>query len=220
MISLADALECFNRKERNLLVREILGHKDQPLQLSDTFRKRVADKLTLPPIPSNCWWATDYHLSWLAGALAVFVKGSPDPSGMIWSNPLQTNKPRLVEGNQQDIDLVIANGLDLILIEAKAYGHWSNSQLSRKLARLQLVYDFYGQISPSGSETVKFHCLVISPDEPKKLSVAWPTWSWRGDGIPWIPLSMERSPVLSVTRCTEDGKMSAEGDHWKVFNVE
>jgi hypothetical protein len=59
---LASALERFSRKERILLVRKVLGHEDKPLQLSDGFRGKVASELQIDGIPSDAWWATDYHL--------------------------------------------------------------------------------------------------------------------------------------------------------------
>jgi hypothetical protein len=72
MDSLAQVLERFNRKERNLLIRAILSDKKPPPPppLSEGFRQKVTDKLGFP-IPADAWWATDYHISWLAGALAI-----------------------------------------------------------------------------------------------------------------------------------------------------
>jgi hypothetical protein len=70
------ALERFKRKERNLLVQAMLGHNEEkPLQLADSFLHKIAGALDdLKSIPADAWWATDYHISWLAGALAVLVK--------------------------------------------------------------------------------------------------------------------------------------------------
>jgi len=42
------------------------------MELSEEFRTTVAHALQLPPIPSDVWWATDYHIAWLADALAVY----------------------------------------------------------------------------------------------------------------------------------------------------
>jgi hypothetical protein len=46
---------------------------------------------------------------------------------------------RLVEGNHEDADLIIASDSDLIIVEVKAYGAWSNKQMRSKLARLELL---------------------------------------------------------------------------------
>lgn len=45
MLSLPEALERFNRKERNLLVRDILGHEDAALPLSAPFREKIEARL-------------------------------------------------------------------------------------------------------------------------------------------------------------------------------
>lgn len=92
---LSAALERFNRKERNLLVRAILGHEEKPLQLTGSFRNRVAGALdNFAGIPEDAWWATDYHISWLAGALAILEKdeaavyrGMAHQSLHPWPNP-------------------------------------------------------------------------------------------------------------------------------------
>ena len=64
MLSLVDALDSFNRKERNLLIREMLA-KEGRLPLSKFFRDKVAKKLDFL-IPEDAWWATDYHIGWPA----------------------------------------------------------------------------------------------------------------------------------------------------------
>ena len=121
MQSLGHVLERFNRKERNLLIRDILGDADAiRLCLHESFRKRVADALGIAPIPANAWWGTDYHISWLAGALSVFLKREPE----IYCNKRHlegSHGRQLVEGNQEDVDLIIATDQHLILIEVKAY---------------------------------------------------------------------------------------------------
>jgi hypothetical protein len=138
MASLSETLERFNRKERNLLVRAILGNKEKPLQLSKGFRCRVAEALEIKAIDENAWWATDYHYDWLAGALAVHLEGEgavkkPRPNRSSQESSDQPKQRRLVEGNHEDADLIIASDSDLILVEAKAYGAWSNKQMRSKL---------------------------------------------------------------------------------------
>jgi hypothetical protein len=100
---LAGALERFNRKERNLLVRAILGHGKQPLHLAKPFRDQVqvACKLDLGCISEDAWWGTDYHISWLAGALAFLVKGKAavfrrrdDKCLPPYCNPLKPEVPK------------------------------------------------------------------------------------------------------------------------------
>ena len=92
MRSLVEALERFNRKERNLLVRDATGNKASLLQGSPPFRRRIADALGLQDeIPDDAWWATDYHIAWLAGALSVYALGD-GALEQIWPNPKVNEK--------------------------------------------------------------------------------------------------------------------------------
>jgi predicted RecB family nuclease len=119
-------LERFNRKERNLVIRHILGHTANPLRLDVKFRYKVSTALNLESqIPESISWWTDYHISWLAGALVLFAMGpevaskaSPTGSGILENRQL-SNHRWLVEGGGEDIDLVLAYDHELILIEAK-----------------------------------------------------------------------------------------------------
>jgi hypothetical protein len=138
MTPLSEILERFNRKERNLLIRHILGHNVKKLQLSEKFRRDLAEKLQIKAgIPEDAWWATDYHIAWIAGAVGLFalhcppaghldegslllheIEGpeavaeitSPTVSGHPWTNrPLKlAGDRRLIEGGQEDVDLLIS----------------------------------------------------------------------------------------------------------------
>jgi hypothetical protein len=172
-MNLADALELFNRKERNLLVRLALGHKEKRLRLSDSFRSEVGRELAIE-IPGEAWWATDFHFSWLAGALKVHAQGQEE--ALKPEENLQLGARHLVEGNQEDVDLVIATGGHLIMIEAKAYDAWSNSQMASKIERLNLLDQYYTTLPRTSEPPVQFHFLLISPTAPKRLSANWPPW--------------------------------------------
>ncbi|MGA2792322.1 MAG: hypothetical protein ABSE69_02135 [Roseiarcus sp.] len=222
MHSLAAALDSFNRKERNLLVRAILAEGRTP-PICKFFCDQVGEKLGFP-IPEDAWWATDYHISWLAGALARFIKGDETPP---WPNkPEKQDKRRLVEGNQEDVDLVVATGCELVLIEAKAFGAWSNRQLKHKLARLELLHDFYSKIvgTEPSKHAVNFHFLLTSPNRPRKLDpkiiASWPSWACKGRDAPWIELKLEQpKSVFEVTRCDLKGNKSAVGDFWQIERI-
>jgi len=168
-------------------------------------------------LPETTWWATDYHISWIAGAMAVYLN---DKVALEHGRPnLESNSRRMIEGNQEDIDLLIASGQHLIMVEAKAYGAWSTKQVLSKLQRLGLLLAYYDQIR-QGDAPINFHVVLMSPrrpqllpqklkkDMPTRLSQLWPE-------LPWIPLKLETS-VLEVTRCQPGGKSSADGDHWCV----
>lgn len=213
MDSLAGALERFNRKERNLLIRAILGHKEKPLRLSDTFREQVTEELALPKtIPADAWWGTDYHINWLAGALAIFMKG--EAALEVFPNS------GLIEGNQEDVDLVIATEDHLVLIEAKANRGFERVQLASKLDRLNQLYEFYQKLADKSRRRISFSLLLLSPERPE-LDVPWPTWACKNSTdpskIPWINLPLGDAPpsVLEVTRCDESGKRTAKGTFWR-----
>lgn len=221
MGELALALERFNRKERNLLVRAALGHSPTtPLQLSDKFRKDVeraindVEKAIKIEIRPDAWWATDYHFSWLAGAFALYLQG--ESALKKWYKNPETCRRKVVEGNQEDIDLVIATGCDLILIEAKAYGWFSNAQMKSKVERLKLLHTFYTDRMPSEDRSVRFHLVLLSPREPRQLTTEWPEWACPGGKPAYIELPLSIADVLHVTRCDDAGISSNAGSHWRL----
>lgn len=232
MEKLAGILERFNRKERNLLVRAALGHAaTTPLYLCDTFRKDVANATGIKEIPENAWWATDYHISWVAGALAVLVKGelavfhrNDDPPLPPWPNPPVPNtatqpeegQSQLVEGNQEDVDLVIATESDLIMVEAKGFGSFDKEQLQSKLQRLELLHTFYKDtLCPAGNR-IRFRFLLISPKRPPDFDITWPEWVLKQNGtVPWIELKLGNR--ITVERCNLNHKRDANGGHWHVI---
>lgn len=125
---LPDILESFNRKERNLLVRDILGDCENMLRFSDDFRRRI-EKVTGVTLDARAWWATDFHFDWLFAAVMMFL-------GTATAGKAQAdNEPKLITATQEDVDLVVADAQHLILIEAKAYGSNSNEQVERKRRR-------------------------------------------------------------------------------------
>jgi hypothetical protein len=221
-VDLAHALESFNRKERNLLVRAVLGHKDAPLLLCDSFRAQLVEKLGIE-LPSEAWWATDYHFDWLAGGLCLYVEGihqAKEPRQN--RSAVQDNGDirHLVEGNQEDIDLVIATGQHLIMIEAKAFGAWDNRQMASKLERLRLLHEYYLGFDKK-DQPVHFHLLITSPRKPEKLDADWPTWACREGEVPWIPLDLNcADDLLEVTRCDQAGRSSATGEQWRCQSLE
>jgi hypothetical protein len=123
---------------------------------------------------------------------------------------------RLIESNQEDIDLVIATERDLVLIEAKAYGNFGNAQIKSKLDRLNLLHDFYQKLKSESDHAVCFHVLLISSQKPRRLNACWPGWACKDSEVPWIKLPLNES-ILQVMRCDEDGHSSVLGDFWRVI---
>jgi hypothetical protein len=234
MTSLIAVLEQFNRKERNLAVRYILGHVKPPPALDTEFCHKACDELAFERNAlDSAWWATDYHISWLAGALALHTKGR-DAEKISWPNqPVKLRSRRsardkepverqIAEGNQEDVDLLIATEDRIILIEIKAYSSWDPIQLQSKLTRIRLVKKFYEDELKGRS--VSFHFVLLSPDRPKEETlhqVHWPDWVYRDSRIPWIKLTVPigSDDIREVGRCNADGDRRAGYDRWGIFSL-
>lgn len=221
-MNLVDALKKFNRKERYWLIRNALGPSSA--QLGKNFRHAIGALLGIQ-IPEDAWWAMDYHLDWLVGALAL-ERGSKMTDDAPINTVVQVNgmPVALVQGNQEDIDLVVAFGNTLILIEAKGDTSWSNTQLNSKIPRLELILGETGT-APSSRNHLSVHFILMSPEESGKLKrkpdQPWPVWMLK-DGKPmWIPMRMAEAGLepafLRVVRCKDaDGLVGKEGSYWKI----
>jgi hypothetical protein len=197
--ALAEILERFNRKERNLLVRDILGHAEAGLRLSSDFIERIRAE-THVTLAANAWWATDYHFDWLFAAVMMFLgRAVPDQP---YANP------GIMTGTQEDADLIIADGNHLILVEAKAYGGFGNKQVARKRLR-------FDQLRALAGDVLDLHLLLMSPTQPQRLAVP--------DGLQplrWIPLRIDgRVTISRVERCNGNGKADAAGINWRVVEA-
>jgi hypothetical protein len=210
--TISDTLQSFNRKERYWLVRNCLGSAP----LNESFLKRLSYELSsrdVQPIPSTAWWAVDYHLNWVIAAIRWHVL-APN-----WE--VQDNDKNLVQGNQEDIDLIIANGKDLILVEAKFDG-WNKDdckQLNSKLGRLSaLCDDTTGNVLDT---SLRMHFVLMSqkkPDARKLENVEWPHWAIHGE-LPYrLILEVAPIPHLTCFRCNEEKRKDKVGGHWTVRN--
>lgn len=127
---LVQTLKGFNRKERYWVIRNALGHEGEDLPLSDEFRSNLGKAISRT-IPADAWWAMDYHFDWLF-ATALLLQ---DPARNTGSN-MKSGRP-LIEGNQRDVDLVVAFGTTIVALEAKCTTGWSIKQNDSKFERLQ-----------------------------------------------------------------------------------
>lgn len=220
MSELVTALRCFNRKERYWLLNNALGESN--MQLGADFRKRLADVIDIE-IPPDAWWAMDYHLDWLIGALHLLNKGALDvivpnirrtniglPPGA------QSNNDRMVRGTQQDIDLVIAFNETLILIEAKGATSWSNAQFNSKLKRLRDIFSDENQ----NSLKIELRGVLMSPRKPpQKLALeagSWPIWMSDCNNSPlFLELKMGEG-LKKVIRCNDDMQDDKDGEFWTI----
>jgi hypothetical protein len=125
-VTLIEALARFDRKERNWLVRDALG--DGARTLGRDFRDRIETQVKKRDrgftLGADAWWAIDYHTDRIVAALHTVQHGVPD-------QPL-SNEPRVIEGHQQDIDLVVASDRTLILVESKGVGSWKGAGLKAR----------------------------------------------------------------------------------------
>jgi len=132
--SFIDCLALFNRKERYWLLKNALGvGKDLHLPLSDGFWKRVKSYGEFPPglKAKDIWWAMDYHFDWIAGAVRLFRNEAV-------SEPLALDG-KLITGTQEDVDLLLAYGNKLLLIEAKVDSQFDSDQFERKIKRFKAL---------------------------------------------------------------------------------
>ena len=199
-------LRRFNRKERFFLIGWALGNRE--FRLAPAFRRGISSVLSLD-IPRDVYVAMDYHLDWIYGS--AFLSATDDAEG------IHSNRDGLVTGIQEDMDLIVAcsagETAHLIMVEAKGVTAWTNKQATSKARRLEAIFgqggDRWSHICP--------HFVIVSPREPQGLACSrWPGWMKRGDGRPyWVKMEIPGG-LVQVTRCSESGKVSQEGQYWKV----
>ncbi|TPK85690.1 hypothetical protein FJ936_09125 [Mesorhizobium sp. B2-4-13] len=134
------ALEVFNRKERYWVVRNALGEQQQPLRLANSFRDKIGAAIDRK-IDEDAWWAMDFHIDWLLGALLYRQHGL----GSFGHNPtisdVEADPEYAIQGSQQDFDFLIAFGKTIVMVEAKATGGWDRKQYRSKCKRLTALQD-------------------------------------------------------------------------------
>jgi hypothetical protein len=212
---IADTLRLFDRKERHLVIQNCLG--EGATKLCKTFRDDLAKALgsrLLPPILDNAWWATDYHLEWLAGALIWHREHGREDR----ERP-RKDEDDLIRGNQEDIDLIIASGRDVILLEAKGHFSFANAPLASKIGRLtKLCHSETGIVPASDpANSIKLHLVLLSICKPTKVKhEQWPSWAKSNNGPYWMGLAASGN-LMRVGRCDSEGHEGAEGGYWHMW---
>ena len=214
---IAATLQKFNRKERFWVIQNAFGAQVKHLcpeflmRLSDVLSGRIAHPLE----KETAWWAIDYHLDWLAGALYLHTCPS-DPYAH------RENQVRLIKGQQEDIDLVVASGSDVILIEAKAFSSSSNKQLKSKLQRLQALCDnetvIYNPFPPEDDQ-IRLHCVLMSRSESRNLGkdLLWSRWTVNDQRKPFrLNLETQLPEYLTIGRCNNKDEPDADGE-WSII---
>ena len=175
MSNLVETLAQKDRKERNRLIRSALSHHGLWPNLTEEVQRVLwEEKGHSIRIPTNAWWAMDYHLDWIGEAFTELGLGPRmriDPS-----------RPLKIE----DMDFVIAWDRTLVLLEAKNESAWSNEQMGNKIQRL----GEFGPVSRSridvGGEYEIFF-LLTSPRRPQKLE-DFAGWNTGGEDFAWFEL--------------------------------
>lgn len=173
--SLIARLKTFDRKERGLLLRHVVGFEEQSLELGPMFRERLCDVLRgrVDKVPGNAYAAFDYDLDWLSIALGR-----------------QGNPIRPVDVRDIDLLIVIRDGgtTHVVLVEAKGDAPWDNGQLCDKAERL---CEIFGKNDGTAVPGVEPHFVMISPRPPQRVRYKpWPSWMRRNGKPPWLCLTL------------------------------
>jgi len=173
MTTIATTLKRFNRKERYWVVRTALGSHGETLDAGFCAAlERVLSDKEVKINPREAWWGMDYHFNWLFAALRMHCDEYEPGEERAWSNAAGA-----VQGNQEDIDLVVATGSDLILVEAKN-GAWSSDQLRSKIERLKLLQADESGVVGLGERSIRLHFVLMSPSDPSKSGLCAPVQNY------------------------------------------
>ena len=98
-----------------------------------------------------------------------------------------------------------------MLIEAKAYLAWSNPQLKSKACRLKDIFGIHGR----RRDGVEPHFVLMTEQTSKNICTdEWPGWMKADAESLWLQYSLPSR--YEITRCTDRGKQSSEGDHLRL----
>jgi hypothetical protein len=214
-VSFNDTLERFNIKERNLLVRTVLGHsQESPLALSEAFYNELTEALPLPKAkPENVRWWTDYHLNWLVAALKIFEYGE----AAVDIRHINAD----IKSNLEDLDLLV--GIEfpechLIGIEAKTRHLTSKDkeQIKRKLKRLIPLYHSFAKVG------IRFHFMIMTPEGCEAPKGLLPDhWIYKSSPVPRLRLVMcdAEQPLLLKCSCFAPDERDGKKDHWRYLRT-
>lgn len=202
-------LRSFNRKERQILLSEVLRREEGEVvfSLDAGFRERLGDEIGVT-VPADAYVAMDYHLDWLS--MALHLAATPDL-------PERIRNDGLFEANQQDVDLLVAfeaaDGAHLALIEAKGVTGWDKRQQDSKAQRLRRIFG-----DGPGSDLATPHFVLMSPKRPARIdTTGWPGWMRRGGKPYWLELPLPGG-LHKATRCDADGN-NAEGGEFLRLDI-
>ena len=209
-------LRAFNRKERYWLLRNAIGSKFELLDryfLNEISQALTKDRVAIE-IPENAWFSFDYHFDWIYGAIVRYSQSVAKNADL--------ESPRLrrfvagaenqydIIGNQEDVDLLIAFGRTIILVEAKFEGSWDNTQFARKSTRYKDLDIFQRELlADLVDEPLELHFVLTSARRPRKLE---------NSDLPWVRLECGEEIFSRVERCDPMGNPSKGGIHWQIVD--
>lgn len=196
------------------MIRNALGQRDGLISLADDFRSDLAKTIELE-IPRDAWWAIDYHIDWLAGALVHHARNK-GAIGNRLTDPVPNSEDGVpISGTQEDFDFVVAFGTTIILIEAKFSTGWSRSQLESKVDRLRAL----ARIDPA----VAIHFALMAPNNMKDVHL--PDLRRQGslvrnkNGRPYfleLRTDGKSKDFLAVERCDAQHNADRNGTFWQL----
>ena len=214
-----EILRSFDRKERFAVLREALGFDAETEveanapRLGDGFRERLGNCIGVA-IPERAWLAMDFHLDWIEMSVYLAARGViPDKT------PFRNEHFPKINQNQKDVDLLVAfEGDDtgetrthMVLIEAKAYLGWNNTQLNGKAEKLREIFGDEGTCW----RAVTPHFVLMTAKRSKQISTqSWPKWMTKRDQPVWLDYKLPRR--RKITRCTANGNPSKNGRHLRL----
>ena len=204
MSVLINFLDRLNRKERYFVMAHATGARD--LVTGEEFRRELSSAIGVD-VPGSARLFIDYHFDWLVTGLRLAYD---QPARLFFKNI-----GKEVQGNQEDLDLLIAfeerSVTHLVMIEAKASSSWTKKQLESKVKRLKSVF----VDDEVWSQHVRPHFLLLSPTLPSQgILDMLPEWG-NGDAKRWIQLNYPNER-LTVERTMADGRPSRTGRHYLV----
>lgn len=201
--ALVDALRLFDSHERGLLLTWATGSGPR---LGDRAREAIGQ--AVGEVPRDAHVATDYTLDWLYAALRWVFHGASDGSP----------QPRPPGGElsafSEDIDMLVAwedSRSHLVLLEAKGFTGWSNTQMASKAKRLRGIF------SDEVRDRLDVHFVLVGPARSKGLvATEWPDWMRSDQQVHFLTID-DPGPRRAVQRCDEYGMPRRDGTHWRTI---
>lgn len=152
-------------------------------------------------VPANAFVAMDYNLDWLYAATRWHLDASVGSSKQPWPDGGG------LTASGEDIDLVVAwdePSPHVLLLEAKGFTGWSNSQLASKVKRLAVIFD------EGTRETIEVRFVLVGPAAARGVRTdAWPHWLLK-EGRPHFQELADPGERWAVQRLDASGTPSRD----------